>query len=465
MAEAGSPDGSPPTPPTSPDVPRAGPGPGSPAAPHLTRGFLFADLRDYTGYVEAHGDRAGAALLARYRTLVREVVAAAAGAEIRTEGDSFYVVFGSASAAVGCGLAIIVAAAATAAELAPIHVGVGVHAGETVETAEGFVGSAVNIAARVCAQAEAGELVVSETVRGLTRTQIEVEFVSLGLRRLKGVPEPVACYRVVPRGSAAAGAPATRPAWRRPSGLLAAGLGLAVLIAVSAVGVVLLGGGRAATPTPGSSGAVTGSPGGASASPGASAGGPSAAVASPSSVPAASVSVGPFPTDVEAAILAALPSTLAKTCVRGGTSDDARLAGFVGSAGSMGDRTYVPVTPVSSGGVTCHLAGGAARVYVMDPLAPYVAEGQGLTTADEYLGYLEGARRIPPGSCGTGDRAYERWTGPSGSGMLACMNPYDGRPWIYFTFHKGQYLGFATRDDSGYAALYEWWLELKTFLR
>jgi class 3 adenylate cyclase len=84
-------------------------------APNLTRGFLFADLRDYTGFVETHGNRAGATLLARYRTLVREVVAAAAGAEIRTEGDSFYVVFGSVSAAVGCGLAIIEAAAATAA--------------------------------------------------------------------------------------------------------------------------------------------------------------------------------------------------------------------------------------------------------------------------------------------------------------------------------------------------------------
>ena len=51
------------------------------AAPHLTRGFLFADLRDYAGFVETHGDRAGAALLARYRSLVRGVVAAAAGAD------------------------------------------------------------------------------------------------------------------------------------------------------------------------------------------------------------------------------------------------------------------------------------------------------------------------------------------------------------------------------------------------
>ena len=66
--------------------------------PATTRGFLFADLRDYTRYVETHGDEAAAALLTTYRSLVRDVVDRLDGAEIRTEGDSFYVVFPSASA-------------------------------------------------------------------------------------------------------------------------------------------------------------------------------------------------------------------------------------------------------------------------------------------------------------------------------------------------------------------------------
>jgi class 3 adenylate cyclase len=75
-----------------------------------TNGFLFADLRDYTRYVEAHGDQAAAVLLEAYRALVRSSVAEFGGAEIKTEGDSFYVVFPSASSAVQCGLAILVAA-------------------------------------------------------------------------------------------------------------------------------------------------------------------------------------------------------------------------------------------------------------------------------------------------------------------------------------------------------------------
>ena len=72
-----------------------------------TNGFLFADLRDYTRFVEAHGDQAAAELLQAYRALVRDVVARFGGAEIKTEGDSFYVVFPSASSAVQCGLAIL----------------------------------------------------------------------------------------------------------------------------------------------------------------------------------------------------------------------------------------------------------------------------------------------------------------------------------------------------------------------
>jgi class 3 adenylate cyclase len=166
-------------------------------APSRTNGFLFADLRDYTRYVESHGDRAAATLLEAYRSLVRTAVADYGGAEIKTEGDSFYVVFPSASSAVQCGLAIIRAAAeGRQAGGAPIHVGIGVHAGETVETAEGYVGSAVNVAARVCSQARPGELLVTDTVRALTRTLLPVRFVNRTTRRLKGIGERVVLYRV-----------------------------------------------------------------------------------------------------------------------------------------------------------------------------------------------------------------------------------------------------------------------------
>jgi class 3 adenylate cyclase len=435
-------------------APTAGPsGPASGDAAGVTRGFLFADLRDYTSYVDAHGDRAGAALLERYRSLVRAAVTAAGGAEIRTEGDSFYVVFGSVSAAIRAGIAIVGAAAATAAEPDPIRVGVGVHAGETTETPEGFVGSAVNIAARLCAQAKAGELVVSDTVRNITRTQIDVEFQPLGLRRLKGLSEPITCYRVVPEAtdrarSRAAGLPRTR--------LVAGALAVAVVVVTAGAAVALIGGGHAVTPTAAASAAALAIP-----SP--------SAVGSASTGPVASPSPGPFPTAAEAAILAALPSTLDQSCVRGGTIADARLAGFTGTVSSKtgGSRAIVSVTPNGSrGGITCHPATGATRLYVIEPTNPTSPHGTMVTPAfgDEYLGFLTAYHHLPFGSCATDTKAYELWSGPSGGGTLACMNPYDGRPWIYFSFDRGRYFGFATREDSNYAALYQWWEQLKTFL-
>jgi DNA-binding NarL/FixJ family response regulator/class 3 adenylate cyclase len=163
-----------------------------------THGFLFADLRGYTEYVETHGDAAAATLLTTYRALVRDVISRHDGAEIRTEGDSFYVVFPSASSAVGCGLEITKAAAEASAVAGSqtISVGVGIHAGETVDHPEGYVGSAVNIAARVCAQASHGDVLVTDTVRSLTRTVLPVRFVRHGTPALKGIVEPIPLFRV-----------------------------------------------------------------------------------------------------------------------------------------------------------------------------------------------------------------------------------------------------------------------------
>src|SRR5262249_5983063 len=157
-----------------------------------TRGFLFADIRGYTEYVEREGAGKAADLLAQYRQLVRAAIAENEGAEVRTEGDSFYVVLPSASAAVLCAVAIAdkVEAANRRDAGNPIRVGIGVHAGEALDTDEGLVGSAVNIAARLSALAKPGEILVSETVRTLTRSVAPVTYVSRGRHRLKGVAEP-----------------------------------------------------------------------------------------------------------------------------------------------------------------------------------------------------------------------------------------------------------------------------------
>jgi len=212
------------------------------------RGHLFADLRGSTAFTERAGNAAGANLVRRFRQLVRDEVATHEGAEVKTEGDAIYVVFPSASTAVMCGLAIVdrAAAVASAEPDVPMDVGVGIHAGEAVEVPEGgYIGTAVNLAARVCSVAQAGEVLVTGTVRGIVRASIPVEFVARGKRRLKGIAEPVELYRVVAPGTVV---PKVRW-WSRWRMVAAVTAGLVVLLAVG-LGVLLLGTPRAPSETP-----------------------------------------------------------------------------------------------------------------------------------------------------------------------------------------------------------------------
>src|SRR5262245_48142566 len=156
------------------------------------RTFLFADLRGYTAYVEPHGDVAAAALLARYREIVRAAIAESSGVEVKTEGDCFYTVFDSSAVAVRCAMAIQHQAAQEQRE--GLEIGIGVHAGEVVAFDAQYVGSAVNIAARLAGVAAAGEVLISETVRGLIRTALSVPLESRGGLLLKGIEEPIRAY-------------------------------------------------------------------------------------------------------------------------------------------------------------------------------------------------------------------------------------------------------------------------------
>lgn len=218
------------------------------AATAGTKAFLFSDLRDYTSFVETHGDAEAARLLTEYRTLVRREVARHRGAEIKTEGDSFYVVFDVPSTALDCAAAILKRAAAVPDRL---RIGIGLHAGETVAFDDQFVGSAVNIASRLASAAGPGELIVSDTLRGLVRTTTSLPMTDRGPLALKGVREPIRAWTVRWDPDAAASpAPAIflpPPAPRRRAASVWA---IAAVAAIAAIGATLLLAPRGASPAP-----------------------------------------------------------------------------------------------------------------------------------------------------------------------------------------------------------------------
>ena len=185
------------------------------AAPVVSRTFLFADLRDYTVFVETQGDAAATRLLRAYRRIVRAEVAARHGGEVDTEGDSFYVIFETAHEAAACAVAIQQKAARhneQHPDLA-LHIGIGINAGEAVPHGGKYVGASVIVAARLAGQATAGAILVTDTVRGLIRTSAVASLVDRGAWTLKGVAQPIRVFEVAatgPRTKAHALGPALR---------------------------------------------------------------------------------------------------------------------------------------------------------------------------------------------------------------------------------------------------------------
>lgn len=210
------------------------------------RGFLFSDMRGFTAFAERYGNTAAAEKVNRFLEIARRAIANHNGAEMKTEGDAIHAVFPSASGAVLCGLEIQDGAAALNAQEPdrPIGLGVGVHAGEAVETAEGYIGRAVNIAARLCAAAKPGEVLVSSTVKGITQSSIPVGFIARGRRRLKGIQDPIVVYAVTRDMTA-------RSPREMPRSVLVAAAGMAVagVLAIAVFAGSQLFGGSASSPS------------------------------------------------------------------------------------------------------------------------------------------------------------------------------------------------------------------------
>jgi len=106
-------------------------------------------------------------------------------------GDGVLAVFTSARQAIDCALRC-----RAASQPLGLQLHLGIHAGDVIREGNNVYGGAVNIAARIAGASEAGEVLVSDTVRSLARTSADVRFEDRGEHTLKGVSEPVRLYRV-----------------------------------------------------------------------------------------------------------------------------------------------------------------------------------------------------------------------------------------------------------------------------
>jgi class 3 adenylate cyclase len=159
--------------------------------------ILFTDLKDYTARTASASREALRGVLRANRHLVEAAVRANGGTIVKAMGDAYLVTFESATDAVLAGVEVQRAAAAHNAGVAEserLAYRIAVCTGEVTLDDGDVFGTPVNVAARVQALAEPGDVVFTEsTLHALNAAEVAHE--ALGARELKGVPAPVNVYR------------------------------------------------------------------------------------------------------------------------------------------------------------------------------------------------------------------------------------------------------------------------------
>lgn len=142
------------------------------AAETQIRTFLIADVRGYTSFTRDRGDEAAARLAAAFAEVAREGVESRGGEVIELRGDEALAVFRSARQALRAAveLQVVFQDESSLHPSLPLAVGIGLDAGEAVPVEGGFRGAALNLAARLCASAGRGEVLVSQGVVHLAST-------------------------------------------------------------------------------------------------------------------------------------------------------------------------------------------------------------------------------------------------------------------------------------------------------
>jgi predicted ATPase/class 3 adenylate cyclase len=171
------------------------------ALPTGTATFMFTDIEGSTKLVEELGPDYGA-LLARHSQLIREACDGG-GAEVGTEGDSFFAVFGTAGDAVGAAVRVQRAIAAEPwVNGADVKVRIGIHTGEAELAGNVYVGIDVHRAARIMSAGHGGQILVSEATRALISHALpgDATLKDLGEHRLKDLPAPERLFQVMAGG-------------------------------------------------------------------------------------------------------------------------------------------------------------------------------------------------------------------------------------------------------------------------
>jgi class 3 adenylate cyclase len=156
---------------------------------------LFTDIVSSTDTAARMGDREWRELLERHDSIARQQIEGHGGRVVKSLGDGTLAVFDGPARAVRCARALTDEVSGLGLALRA-----GVHTGEVELMGEDVGGMAVHLGARVSATANAGEVLVSSTVRDLV-VGSELRFAEAGEHELKGIPGKWRLFRLEPEGA------------------------------------------------------------------------------------------------------------------------------------------------------------------------------------------------------------------------------------------------------------------------
>jgi class 3 adenylate cyclase len=150
--------------------------------------LMLSDIADAGAAAERLGPERWERLLADHRVLVEQLVAHHDGTIVKFERDGFLASFTSAQA--GLHAAIELQRTFTGGDGAgeqPLGIRVGVHSGFVIANPDQLLGRNVVLAARIAAQAKAGEILVSSNLKEYTQSDPTLSFEEHGEYHFKGL--------------------------------------------------------------------------------------------------------------------------------------------------------------------------------------------------------------------------------------------------------------------------------------
>jgi adenylate cyclase len=154
--------------------------------------FLFADLVGFTALAELEGDDRALEAVLTLQGRVHELLEEHSAEQVKAIGDGLMLRCRDPRAAVKLGLRVI---EELDGETGVPPVRIGIHTGPALARDGDWYGRTVNVAARLCAVAPGGEVMVSESTRRAAGEIADVEWGERELHWLRNVSEPVGTYR------------------------------------------------------------------------------------------------------------------------------------------------------------------------------------------------------------------------------------------------------------------------------